>query len=389
MLALTVNCGSSTLKCALIQAESGDRLATVQAELRRVGGQQNTAEVSTAAATALEGLALQPGRMPDLVVHRIVHGGDRFPGPVRIDDRTAADLVALEHLAPLHNRLALAVMSQARALLPALPHVAVFDTSFHHTLPPVARTYALQPALCERLGIRRFGFHGLSHANVLRVTERVLGKSGASRCLVSCHLGNGASLAAIRDGASIDTSMGMTPLEGLVMGTRAGDLDPGVLLELMRAPGMDLAALSQLLYEGAGLRALTGTHDMREIERAAVSGDEACLLAMSVYAYRVRKYIGAYAAAMGGLDVLAFTGGVGEHSAAIRASCVEGLSVFGIGLDKARNERLRLSLAEPVIDIAAADSRVRVLVILADEEREMARAAAQLLHGGAMPTQTT
>lgn len=379
MLALTINCGSSTLKCTLIDAVTGERVRVAQAELHAASDETALAEGRDALARVLRDILGATGRAPRLVAHRIVHGGDLFRVPVRIDDATAARLATLGHLAPLHNRLALAVLAQARTSLPELPHVAVFDTSFHATLPAVAQTYALPPSFCESHGIRRFGFHGLSHANVLRATAETLRRDAQSLRIVSCHLGNGASLTAIQGGASVETSMGMTPLEGLVMGTRAGDLDPGVLLELLRVPGMNADGLGELLYRGAGLQGLTGTHDMRQIERRAAAGEEACQLALSLYAHRVRKYIGAYAAVMGGLDVIAFTGGVGEHSAMVRQRCLEGLEFLGVVVDQARNRELRLTPEQPAVDTATPGSHVRVVVVVADEEREMAREAAQLL----------
>ena len=379
MLALTINCGSSTIKCALIDAGTGERVRVAQAELHAASEEAALAESRDVLVSLLHDILSVPGHAPRLVVHRIVHGGDQFRGPVRIDDVTEERLATLGHLAPLHNRLALAVLAQARTSLRELPHVAVFDTSFHATLPAVVRTYALPPSLCTRHGIRRFGFHGLSHANVLRATAETLRRGAQSLRIVSCHLGNGASLAAIQGGVSVETSMGMTPLEGLVMGTRAGDLDPGVLLELLRTPGMNADGLGELLYRGAGLLGLTGTHDMRLIERRAAAGEQECQLALSLYAHRVRKYIGAYAAVMGGLDVIAFTGGVGEHSSTIRQRCLEGLEFLGVVLDQARNRELQLTGEQPVTDTAAPASCVRVLVLLADEEREMAREALQLL----------
>jgi acetate kinase len=339
---------------------------------------QGLARIQQQLPSVLQQLSRAVTRAPQLIVHRIVHGGSRFTGPVRIDDGTLDELTALVHLAPLHNRLALAVLAQARAILPALPHVAVFDTSFHHALPLEARTYALPPALCERHGIRRFGFHGLSHAHVLRQVSKAVQRPAELLRIVSCHLGNGASLAAIKGGATVDTTMGMTPLEGLVMGSRAGDLDPGVLLELLRVPGMDAARLGDLLNNESGLRGLTGTHDMRQVERRAAAGDQACLLAMSLYCHRVRKYIGAYAAVMGGVDVIAFTAGVGENSARIRRQCLEGLEFLGVTLSEDKNREPRLSNEQPMRDIAAATSAVGLLVILADEESEMALAAAGL-----------
>jgi acetate kinase len=280
-----------------------------------------------------------------------VHGGDRFVQPTRIDDAVLAELEQLSHLAPLHNPPALAAIRRAREVYPQTPHIAVFDTAFHATLSPPAREYALPRDVSRRFGIRRYGFHGISHAHVMNAVAAELKVPAEKLRIVSCHLGNGASVTAIEHGRSVDTSMGMTPLEGLVMGTRAGDLDPGILLDLIQAGSFDGKELDDLLNRQSGMTGLTGTNDMREIQRRAAAGDEECRRALALYAYRVRKYIGAYAAAMGGVDAIAFTGGVGENSAEIRQACVERLDFLG----------------------------ARIVVVRADEELAMALEAAKLL----------
>ncbi len=313
----------------------------------------------------------------DAVVHRIVHGGERFTGTTLIDDAALVALGTLDRLAPLHNPPALAAVRSLRELFARVPHVAVFDTAFHTTLPPRAREYALPEDVRARLGIRRYGFHGISHAHVARQVAAAMGRKPQDLRIISCHLGNGASLAAIEYGRSVETSMGMTPLEGLVMGTRAGDLDPGVMLELMRE--MTPAELEKLLNSRAGLAGLTGTADMREIERRAAAGDETCRLAIGLYAHRIRKYIGAYAAIMGGVDALAFTGGVGEHSALVRHRCLQRLGFLGALLDEEHNRNARLSAELPLVDIALPQSPARILVVRADEELAMALEAARLL----------
>ena len=226
-----------------------------------------------------------------------------------------------------------------------MPHVAVFDTAFHATLPAHAREYALPTDLSERFGIRRYGFHGISHAHVVQVVATHLQVAAEKLRIVSCHLGNGASVTAIEHGRSVDTSMGMTPLEGLVMGTRAGDLDPGIVLELVQSGSFNSKELEVLLNRQSGMAGLTGTNDMREIERRAAGGDEDCRRALALYAYRVRKYIGAYAAVMGGVDAIAFTGGVGENSAAIRQACLERLEFLGAAIVVVRaDEELAMAL---------------------------------------------
>ena len=347
MLIFALNCGSSSLKSAVIDTDR--RLHVVDVRVQ---------QLDTATLPATVGRVLQQLRersryhgRPDAIAHRVVHGGDRFVQPTRIDESVLAELDQLSHLAPLHNPPALAAIRRAREVYPQTVQVAVFDTAFHATLPPRAREYALPRDLSQRFGIRRYGFHGISHSHVMNAVAAELKAPAEKLRIVSCHLGNGASIAAIEHGRSVDTSMGMTPLEGLVMGTRAGDLDPGILLDLMQSGSYDSKELDALLNRQSGLTGLTGTNDMREIERRAGAGDEECRRALALYAYRVRKYIGAYAAAMGGVDVIAFTGGVGENSAAIRQACMEQLEFLG----------------------------ARIVVVRADEELAMALQAATLL----------
>ena len=269
----------------------------------------------------------------------------------------------------------------ARELFADLPQVAVFDTAFHATLPPSAREYALPADLRARFGIRRYGFHGISHADVAVRAAAHLQRSPQDIRILACHLGGGASVTAIENGRSVETSMGMTPLEGLVMGTRAGDLDPGVVLAL----GRDIApeALSKLLNNGCGLTGMTGTSDLRLIERRASEGDEDCRLALGLYTHRIRKYLGAYAAVMGGVDAITFTGGVGEHSILVRHHCLQRLGFLGATLDEDRNRDAHVSAGSPVLDIASSESPVRILLIRADEERAMADAVEKLMRGEA------
>jgi len=380
MLVLTINCGSSSLRCALVDTASGSRLADAHAEEIADGAH------AAAVARALEEIGRDvPGRAPEAVAHRIVHGGDAFSAPVLVTDDVMARLAPLNDLAPLHNPPALAALTAARARF-ALPHVAVFDTGFHVTLPPRAREYALPPDVARKHGVRRYGFHGISHEHVMRQVEAHLSRSARDLRIVSCHLGNGASATAIEYGRSVETSMGMTPLEGLVMGTRAGDVDPGVLLHLLRAGGYDAARLDALLNHESGLKGFAGTNDVREIETRAAAGDEACRRALTAYAHRVRKYIGAYAAVMGGVDAIAFTGGVGEHSALIRGRTLQRLDFLGARLDADRNRDARVDAARPVAAISDETSRVALLVVHADEETAMARAAATLLATPRAPT---
>jgi acetate kinase len=325
MLIFALNCGSSSLKSAVIDTDRRRHVVDVRVQ-----------QLDTATLPATVGRVLQQLRErsrhhgpPDAIVHRVVHGGDRFVQPTRIDEAVLAELDKLSHLAPLHNPPALAAIRRARDVYPQTTQVAVFDTAFHATLPPRAREYALPRDLSQRFGIRRYGFHGISHAHAMKTVAAELKVPAERLRIISCHLGNGASITAIEHGRSVDTSMGMTPLEGLVMGTRAGDLDPGILLDLIQSGSFGSKELDDLLNRRSGLTALTGTNDMREIERRAGEGDEECRRALALYAYRVRKYIGAYAAAMGGVDAIAFTGGVGENSAGVRQACVERLEFLG------------------------------------------------------------
>jgi acetate kinase len=309
--------------------------------------------------------------------HRVVHGGERFRSAVRID---AAVIDAIEDcaaLAPLHNPLALLGIRGSVKLWPTLPQVAVFDTAFHQSIPDYVHTYAV-PRVWREHGLRRYGFHGPSHHYVaLRVAQELRRPLEELR-IVSCHLGNGASACAISHGRSLDTSMGMTPMEGLVMGTRAGDVDPGIFGFLARELGLDAMSAERQLNNAGGLTALAGTADVREIERRASTGDAQAQLALHVYAYRVRKYIGAYAAAMGGLDAVVFTGGIGENSAAMRRRICERLEFLGLHLDEDRN---RAPVLEnfAVAQVQAADSRVRVLVTRTNEQHMIAREVECLL----------
>jgi acetate kinase len=356
------------------------------------GGRSEPLRDSTSAAAlqAIFSLAQsQGGARVDAVAHRIVHGGPTFREPTVLDDATVDKLAALASLAPLHTPPAMAAVGAARNAFPDIPHVAVFDTAFHATLPRRSREYALPVALSDRLGLKRYGFHGISHAHVAQAAARYMRVPVVEQRVISCHLGNGASVTAIEYGRSIDTSMGMTPLEGLVMGTRAGDVDPGVLLRLLDSGEYDAERLGRLLNDESGLKGLTGTEDMAEIERRAARGDEGCRLAIAVFAHRVRKYIGASAATMGGVDVIAFTGGIGEHSPLIRHRIAQRLDFLGAVIDEDRN-RDALDGTRPVTDIATDRSRVRILVVRADEEAAMATAVAGLLDSrpGSKPTFT-
>ncbi|HKU13187.1 MAG TPA: acetate/propionate family kinase [Steroidobacteraceae bacterium] len=361
-----LNCGSSSVKSALIDTSTRQRLFAARVENLGAPG----ADLQAAVAKVLQDL--HEHGAPDAIAHRIVHGGERFVQATRIDDAVLEQIEKLSHLAPLHNPPALAAVRLARSAYPQTPHIAIFDTAFHATLPGHAREYALPADLRQRFGIRRYGFHGISHAHVMATVAVKLGADADQLRIVSCHLGNGASAAAIERGRSVDTSMGMTPLEGLVMGTRAGDLDPGILLDLLQSRDLDAAAVDEVLNKKSGLTGLAGTNDVREIERRATAGDERCRLALAIYSYRVRKYIGAYAAVMGGADAIAFTGGVGENSASIREACLQRLEFLGATVDARANRNVHLDDVSPCCEISQPGARTRILVVRADEELAMA-----------------
>ncbi|HEY2792998.1 MAG TPA: acetate kinase [Micromonosporaceae bacterium] len=312
---------------------------------------------------------------PDLTAigHRLIHGGDEFVAPTLITDDVVAAIDRLAPLAPLHNPPALAGVAVARAARPDLPHVAVFDTAFHASIPAAAYTYAIDPAL----GIRRYGFHGTSHAYVSRRTAALLGRPVSELNMIVLHLGNGASACAVAGGRSVETSMGLTPLEGLVMGTRSGDIDPAAVFYLHDTHGLQLDQIDDLLNRRSGMQGLCGDNDMRAVESRRATGDPRAVLAFDVYCHRIRKYIGAYAATLGRLDAVTFTAGVGENSATVRAAVADGLALLGIDVDPARNnapagsERL----------ISPEGAAVAVCVVPTDEELEIATQTAQLVSG--------
>lgn len=354
MRVLVVNTGSSSVKLTVLD---GDDAVLARATLRIGSGAR---ESEWMAAT----IADMPA--PDAVGHRVVHGGPDFDRPVRIEEDVRARLYALVDLAPLHQARSLAGIAEAARALPDVPAVACFDTAFHATMPEAASTYALPASWRERYRLRRYGFHGLSHAYASRRAARLTGGSGR---IVVAHLGAGTSLAAVADGCSVDTTMGFTPSEGLVMATRAGDVDPGLLVWLLQRKGVSVADLRDTLEHRSGLLGLAGTADMRAILAAASEGDRTARLAVAVYQHRLRAGIAAMAAAMGGLDTLVFTGGVGENQPAIREECAAGLGFLGVAVDPGRNVE---AAAEPEVDITAPGAAVRTLVIGAREDLEIA-----------------
>jgi len=398
---LVLNPGSSTLKFGLYQMPdlsatsatrdsatvlvSGiiERIGTPQAELTLSAATRQVVSEAVEAKTPAQAaeqiirrmLAYAAENAPaaltmDAVGCRVVHGGARFLEPTRITPSVLDELRALGNLAPLHNPVDVAVLEQVQRSLPETPVLAVFDTEFHQTLPPVAHTYALPFELCARYGLRRYGFHGISHAYVSRQLIGHLGHGARGTKVVTCHLGNGTSICALEDGQSVDISSGFTPLEGLVMGTRSGDVDPGLILYLIRAAGMTASEVDNLLNRESGLRGLSGlSADIRDLEQAALDGNEHAKLALDVFAYRTRKYIGAYAAALAGLDAVAFTGGIGEHSASMRSRICQGLDFLGLRLDEARN---KTADGRAAMKISVEGSPVQIWVIPTDEEQEIA-----------------
>ncbi|MBV9919163.1 MAG: acetate/propionate family kinase [Solirubrobacterales bacterium] len=359
---LVVNAGSSSLKLTLLgggnQTLAARELAAPRAELDR---------------DALRSALADGFADADAVAHRVAHGGPEFSDAVLIDADVRRDLEELVDLAPLHQPKSLAGIDAVSGALPELPAVACFDTAFHTTLSPAAASYALPAAWRERWRLRRYGFHGLSHGWVARRVPELLGRSGEELRIVSCHLGAGASLCAIEAGASRDTTMGFTPLEGLVMATRSGSVDPGMLLWLLERTGMSERELTSALEHESGLLGLAGSADMREVLANAAGGDGDAELAVEVYLHRLRGAIAAMAAALGEIDVLVFTGGVGERSAEIRARAVAGLGFLGLAIDEERNA------AAPDADVSVSGMARRVMVIRAREDLEMARQARSVI----------
>jgi acetate kinase len=398
MKILVLNCGSSSLKFQLFEKEralakglvedhGGTAILHYESEgkkpLRDAIGKYDAKEAVERALAVMsdgEGSVLSHREEVGAVGHRVVHGGERFKESVLIDEKVEDGIEECIALAPLHNPANLQGYRAARAILPDVPHVAVFDTSFHQTMPPEAYLYALPYADYQRYGIRRFGFHGTSHrfvsARAAALLERPIDDPDLR--LITCHLGNGCSLAAIRGGKSIDTSMGFTPLEGLVMGTRCGDLDPAALLYLMGRDALDAAEANALMNKRSGLLGISGlSQDMRTLLAEEEKGNERAKLAIDLFCYRLRKYIASYIGALGGLDALVFAGGIGENSPVVRERSLHGLDAVGITIDAARNKAAQGVEAE----ISPQGSKLRVLVIPTNEELLIARDTFQIASG--------
>ena len=358
---LVLNCGSSSIKYRLFTPSLEPLTGGL---IEHIGENGGPASHEDALSSATKDLHLDSPSLT-AIGHRVVHGGADFVEPTLITDDVVAAIERLTPLAPLHNPPALEGIAVARRLRPTLPQVAVFDTAFHSTLPPAAYTYAIDASTASRLGIRRYGFHGTSYAYVSGRAAALLDRAPADVNAIVLHLGNGASACAVAGGRSVETSMGLTPLEGLVMGNRSGDIDPGVLFHLHRVGGYSLDDIDDLLNRRSGMRGLAGDNDMRNVIGRRNDGDPAATLAFDAYCHRLRKYIGAYAAVLGRVDIVAFTGGVGENSADVRAACISGLDAYGIEVDPARN-------ASPTPFISPEGARVAVAAIPTNEELEIA-----------------
>lgn len=363
---LVINSGSSSLKYQVVDVDGEQSLLA--------GTIERVRDHSAAFDQMLQELE-QSGIEPIAVGHRVVHGGERFSAPTLIDDAVAAEIAALIPLAPLHNPGNLAGIQAARAAFPKLPQVAVFDTAFHQSMPESSYRYAIDRKLADQYSIRRYGFHGSSHSFVSRKAAEYLGLALSDLNCIVLHLGNGASACAIRSGKSIDTSMGMTPLPGLVMGSRSGDIDPGIIFYLMREAGLSSQEVDELLNKKSGMLGLTGVSDFRDVTEKAAAGDLAAQTALDIFTARVRHYLGAYLALLGRTDAIIFTGGVGENADAARAAICADLENLGIEIDPNKNaERSKLAR-----EISKDTSKIRLLVVPTNEELEIALQSAALI----------
>jgi len=392
---LVINSGSSSLKYQVVDTATGTALAKGLVE--RIGlasgicthrNGSDTLRIerpipdhTAAMAAMMEAFEAHGPALDELdlaaVGHRVVQGGARFGGPVLIDDEGIEIIENLSDLAPLHNPPNVQGIRAAREAFTELPHVAIFDTAFHLTIPDHAATYAIDRQIASEHRIRRYGAHGTSHQFVAREAARHLGMEPREANLIVLHLGNGASATAVREGRSVDTSMGLTPLEGLVMGTRSGDIDPAVVFHLSRTAGMDIDEIDTLLNRRSGMLGLSGLVDMRDVDAAIRAGDEDARLARQIYCYRIRKYIGAYTAVLGRVHAIAFTAGIGENDAAVRAETLTGLEPMGVRIDAERNA----ATGRGIRTISTDDSQVAVLVVPTNEELEIAQQSLAVVRG--------
>lgn len=397
MKVLVLNCGSSSIKYKLFDMTSGEVMA--QGGIEKIGlpgaflkltdkdgkkvvlekeipGHKEGIEFILSILTDKTYGCIKEYNEIDAVGHRVVHGGEKFASSVKIDQDVINKVVECSDLAPLHNPANLKGIDAMEALIPGIPQVAVFDTAFHQTMPAKAYMYGLPYEMYTKYGVRRYGFHGTSHRYVSRRACEILGVPYEEQKIITAHVGNGGSIAAVDHGKCVDTSMGLTPVEGLLMGTRCGDVDAGALSFIMDKEGLDGHGLSDLINKKSGVAGLVGgSSDMRDLENAVAAGDERAIMTLDVYNYRIKKYIGAYAAALGGVDIIVFTGGVGENQASCRAGACEGLEFMGVKLDQEKN---KIRGEEAVI--SAEDSKVKVVVIPTDEELMIASDTMDILN---------
>lgn len=391
MKILVLNCGSSSVKYKLIELSGNEQNILAEGGVEKVGlpdsflkfkynGEKVTINASmpnhnVAIRIILDNLTSEKfGCIKNFdeieaVGHRLVHGGEKFNSSVLINDEVIAKVKECYDLAPLHNPVNIAGVDAISEILPDVPQVGVFDTAFHQTMPSYAYMYGLPYEMYEKYGVRRYGFHGTSHRYVSRRACDFLGLEYEKQRIITCHIGNGGSITAIKDGKSVDTSMGMTPVEGLIMGTRCGDVDPGALLYIQQKEHLDHEGMQALINKKSGVAGLTGvSSDMRDIEKAVEEGNERAIMALNMYEYRITKYIGAYTAALGGVDVIVFTGGVGENQTGTRERICKQLAFLGIEFDVEKNKT-----RGEEIELSTPNSKVRVVVIPTDEEYMIAR----------------
>lgn len=399
MKILVLNCGSSSIKYQLFNIETKEVLA--KGGIEKIGledsflkfnlpdGSKETIttpipEHTTGVRLIIDTLTSEKYGVVksiaeiDAVGHRMVHGGEKFSASTLLTDEVLHDFVACNDLAPLHNPANMKGVDAVKAIAPDMPQVGVFDTAFHQTMPDYAYMYAIPYELYKEHGVRRYGFHGTSHRYVTKRVLEITGMPAEGSRIITCHIGNGGSISAVKDGKSMDTSMGLTPLEGLMMGTRSGDIDAGAIPFIMDKLNLDTKGLSDLLNKKSGVAAISGiSMDMREVDAAAKEGNQRAILANTMYAYRIKKYIGAYAAAMGGVDVIAFAGGVGENQGSMREATLEGLEFLGVELDKELNAKMR---GEECV-LSTPESKVKVLLIPTDEELMIASDTYEIVKG--------
>ena len=399
MKILVLNCGSSSIKYQLFNIETKEVLA--KGGIEKIGledsflkfnlpdGSKETISAPIPEHTAGVRLIIDTLTSEkygvvksiaeiDAVGHRTVHGGEKFSASTLLTDEVLKDFVACNDLAPLHNPANMKGIEAVKAIAPNMPQVGVFDTAFHQTMPDYAYMYAIPYELYKEYGVRRYGFHGTSHRYITKRVLEITGMPAEGSRIITCHIGNGGSISAVKDGKSMDTSMGLTPLEGLMMGTRSGDIDAGAIPFIMDKLNLDTKGLSDLLNKKSGVAAISGiSMDMREVDAAAKEGNQRAILANTMYAYRIKKYIGAYAAAMGGVDVIAFAGGVGENQGSIREAALEGLEFLGVELDKELNAKMR---GEECV-LSTPESKVKVLLIPTDEELMIASDTYDIVKG--------